>query len=242
MRRREFVWMVAGVTIAPVELLGQRQTQTSLPPPPAPVPWTLGLNAKTPIPKTLEEDAIAKTDLTFFSHVQFATLVRLSALLLPTLGAMPGAVEAETPAFLDFLIGGSPASRRNLYTGGLDWLEAASRQACHMAFAHTSDVQGDNLVRPWLRTWMTDHPPTEVHADFINIAHADIRLATMNSRAWNEALLRSSDDGTSDGLQMYWSPIDPEVSTHGFHGGIHGRPSPAIPAPPSEHTTQSYPR
>ncbi len=56
-----------------------------------------------------------------------ATLVRLSDVLLPAMGDKPGAVQAETPVFLDFLIGASPASRKKVYTDGLNWLEASAR-------------------------------------------------------------------------------------------------------------------
>ncbi len=174
MKRREFVWMVAGVAVAPEALFGQ-QTQNPLPPPPAPVPWTLGLNPKTPIPQTVNEDALAETDLHFFTAAQFAVLVRLSALMMPASGDKPGAIDAEAPAFLDFLIGVSPAPRKTLYTTGLAWLDAESQRKSGMLFAKTSNEQADSIVKPWLRTWMTDHPPTEMHADFVNIAHADIR-------------------------------------------------------------------
>ncbi|WP_433964074.1 hypothetical protein [Tunturiibacter gelidiferens] len=47
MQRREFVRAVISVGLLPKALLAQ-QTATPDPPPPAPVPWTLGLNPKTP--------------------------------------------------------------------------------------------------------------------------------------------------------------------------------------------------
>ncbi len=239
MKRREFVRTLAGACILPEVLLGQQTPSTTknpLPPPPAPVPWTLGLNSKTPQPHTDVVDDVAATDPTFFTPVQMATLVHLSAVLVPPGNKRPGAVDAQAPQFLDFLIGDSPAPRKQLYTGGLDWLETESHRKYSAAFAKTSPEQADALLKPWLRTWMSDHPPTEPHADFVNIAHADIRTATMNSKAWNDAVDRA--DGNAQ--QMYWSPIDPDTSADNFRA-VHQRPSPTQAAPKSSHTTPSYP-
>ena len=242
MKRREFVRIVAGACVLPEMLLAQQQaptTQNPLPPPPAPVPWTLGLNSKTPLPHTETVDDVAATDATFFSAAQMATLVHLSTILLPATGDRPGALEAETPQFLDFLIGDSPASRKSLYTGGLDWLDAESRRKSGVAFAKTTPEQADAVLKPWLRTWMSDHPPTEPHADFVNIAHADIRTATMNSRAWVNAEARGRTDFNA--AQMYWSPIDPDTSAENFRA-VHQRPAPVQAAPKSSNTSPSYPR
>ncbi len=237
MKRREFVRAIAATCVLPDLLFAQQQaatTQNPLPPPPAPVPWTLGLNSKTPLPHTETVDDVAATDATFFTAVQMATLVHLSSILLPPLGNMPGAIEAETPQFLDFLIGDSPATRKALYTGGLDWLDAEAAP-----FAKATPEQADALLQPWLRTWMSDHPPTEPHAAFINIAHADIRTATMNSRVWVNAEAHGNTAG--DAAQMYWSPIDPDTSASNFRA-VHQRPLPVQAPPQSSNTAPSYPR
>lgn len=240
MKRREFVWVLTGACVSPQFLLGQQATtQNPQPPPPAPVPWTLGLNSKTPLPHTEISDDVAATDANFFSAVQMATLVHLSGLLLPSLGDMPGAVEVETPQFLDFLIGDSPSPRKALYTGGLDWLNAESQRKNGVAFAKTTPEQASALLQPWMRTWMSDHPPTEPHADFVNIAHADIRTATMNSRAWVNAEAKGRTD--INAAQMYWSPIDPDTSAENFRA-VHQRPAPVQAAPKSSNTSSSYPR
>ncbi len=239
MQRRRFLWGMLGVGVAP-RLLGQTQNPTA--PPPAPVPWTLGLNAKTPLPHTATVDAVADGDLVFFSAEQMATLRRLSDLLMPPLGDEPGALAAQAPAFLDFLTGNSPQARKDLYTHGLDWLNAASRKAYNLPFAQTGDAQADALVRPWMRTWMTDHPPTEPHADFVNIAHADIRTATLDSKPWIDAHAahgRAGGEAPSAGL--YWSPIDPDIYAEDPQR-VHVRPAPVIAAPRSSHTAPSYPR
>ncbi len=238
MQRREFVRLMVAMGLAP-ELLLAQQTPNPAPPPPAPVPWMLGLNSKTPLPETEAVDAVAEGDLTFFSTGQMATLSRLSDLLVPALGDKPGALQAEAPVFLDFLIGISPDVRKGLYTGGLDWLDSESKKKYGIPFARTEPLQADSLVKPWLRTWMTDHPPAEPHAGFLNIAHADIRTATMNSEVWNKVATRDEKDVQAAGL--FWSPIDPDVYAEDF-SRVHVRPSPVVDAPRSSHTTPSYPQ
>ena len=236
MQRRDFVRAMVALGLAP--RLGAQQTANPAPPPPAPVPWTLGLNPKTPLPRTAVADAIAGSDPVFFSPEQMASLTHLSDLLMPALGKQPGALQAGTPAFLDFLIGSSPAPRKDLYTGGLDWLQAGSLKIYKIDFAHTDSAQADALLKPWLRTWMTDHPPTELHAGFVNVAHADIRTATMNSKAWIDAMGQGDGDWVTSGL--YWSPVEPDMYAENFNG-VHLRPSPLQDAPSSTHMAPSYP-
>ena len=66
MLRREFVRAVIAVTAAPKLLLGQQQANPA-PPPPAPVPWTLGLNPRTPLPQVEVAEDIAASELRFFT-------------------------------------------------------------------------------------------------------------------------------------------------------------------------------
>ena len=66
--------------------------------------------------------AAAEDMLGFFSAPQFAALKRVSSLLMPKTDKAPGALEADAPGFLDFLIGKSPADRQELYRTGLDLL------------------------------------------------------------------------------------------------------------------------
>lgn len=237
MQRRDFVRGMMVMGFAP-RLLAQ-QVANPAPPPPAPVPWTLGLNSKTPLPQTELADAVAESDVTFFSAEQMSALRHLSDILIPPMGKTPGALQAETPAFLDFLIGESPSTRQSLYTVGLDWLNGEARSRFGVPFAQVDAVQASALIKPWLRTWMTDHPPTEPHAQFINVAHADIRSATMNSKAWIEVAGQADQDWVTSG--MYWSPIEPDVYANSFHG-VHLRPSPVPDPPPSTHMIPGYPR
>lgn len=235
MRRRDFVRAVLAVGAAPKLLLSQ-QAVTPAPPPPAPVPWLLGLNSKTPMPHVEAAEQVAAAELRFFSPQQMATLTRLSDVLMPPIGDKPGAVQAQTPMFLDFLIGSSPEERRHVYSGGLDWLGAESRKKFNMEFAKLTDAQAGKLLKPWLRTWLNDHPPTEEHADFVNIAHDDIRTATVNSKEWAVAPQVGAEPRTEE--ELYWSPIQPDVSA------VHAsNVQPHVQAvPKAQHPMPSYPR
>ena len=236
MQRRSFVRVLVAAGLAPKLLIAQ-QAANPAPPPPAPVPWTLGLNPNTPLPQTQAAELVAEADLKFFTAEQMGTLSRLSQLFLPALGKKPSAIAAGTPAFLDFLIGESPAERKTLYKAGLDWLNVEARRKYGKPFVDIDEAQAGTLVKPWMRTWMTDHPPTELHADFLNIAHADIRVATMNSKAWSDASAIADRDPSG----LYWSPIDPDIYAVGFDR-VHVRPSPPVAAPKASHMAPSYPR
>jgi hypothetical protein len=154
-------------------------------------------------------DAVAQTNAYFFTEQQLATLRHLSEILLPPLRGYPGANEAGAPEFIDFLIGVSPTDRQQMYQSGLDWLDTEAKQHFGIAFSATNKMQADQLLRPWMRTWMTDHPPTELYARFINIAHSDIRTATINSEAWNKARNKAPD------MDLYWFPVDPDIHREG---------------------------
>ncbi|MCU1250167.1 MAG: gluconate 2-dehydrogenase subunit 3 family protein [Edaphobacter sp.] len=221
MRRRDFVKAMVAASASAKTMLGQQtgtQVAPSVPPavPPAPptapgpVPWMRGLMEVKPLSiASIVPDAVAQTDANFFNEQQFATLRRFSEILLPPLKGYPGAKEAGTPEFIDFLIGVSPAERRQMYQSGLDRLDAEAKQHFGVAFSKLEKNQADQLIRPWLRTWMTDHPPTEPYARFINVAHSDIRTATINSQAWSEARKKAPD------LELYWFPIDPDLHREG---------------------------
>jgi hypothetical protein len=169
-----------------------------------------GLMEAKPLPMTpLVPDAVAQTNAHFFTDRQLATLRRLCEILVPPYKEYPGATDAGAPEFLDFLIGVSPPDKQEMYRSGLDRLDAEAKQHFAIAFEGVSTVQADQLIRPWLRTWMTDHPPTEPYAHFINLAHADIRTATVNSQAWSEAASAAEQRTPSVGL--YWYPVDPDL-------------------------------
>lgn len=238
MRRREFVRALISFFVAGKTIRAQQRLNDPTLPPPAPVPWTLGLNSQTPIPATELADEIAAANLSFFTAAQMRTLTRLSDVLLPPLNGKPGALEAKTPMFLDFLIGSSPAQRQKTYTGGLDWLEETAQQKYKTSFAQLDDTQAGEVIKPWLRTWMNDHPPTETHADFLNIAHDDIRNATVNSKAWDEVPSVGAEPNTEEAI--YWSPIEPDV--YGENPAYAHTPPHVLAMPKGEQKIPVYPR
>ncbi len=208
MKRREFVRTLLTIVSAPKLLFSQQ----SVKPPSraaAPVPWFIGLNPETPLPETSVADQIAASELRFFSVAQMKTLKRLSGLLMPPFDDKPGALDAGTPEFLDFLLESSAEEKQTLYAGGLDWLDGEAQSTYKKPFAELSDDEADALVRPWLRTWMEDHPPTEVHADFLNVALDEIRTATVNSQPWSRSPATPAGENGATGL--YWQPIEPDM-------------------------------
>src|SRR5277367_4725443 len=226
MRRRDFVKAMMAASVSAKTVLGQ---QTATPPPhaapslapaaPGPLPWMRGLTEVKPLPVTpLVPDAKA-AEKRFFTDRQTATLRHLSDLMMPASknypgAGFPGALEAGASEFLDFLIGVSPADRQEMYQSGLDRLEAESQKRFKVSFASADKAQADQLLRPWLRTWMTDHPPSEPYARFINLAHEDIRLATVNSEAWSNALKAAG--RRDDNVGLYWYPVDPDIHRDSF--------------------------
>jgi hypothetical protein len=237
MLRRDFVRAVISVGVAPKVLLAQ-QAANPAPPAPAPEPWMLGLSQKTPLPQVEAVDGIAETFLQFFTPLQMQTLTRLSDLLVPPIGDKPGALNAQTPMFLDFLIGNSPEARKKTYAGGLDWLNSEAETKHKVPFSQLEPAQADALLKPWLRTWMNDHPPTEQHADFINIAHDDIRTATVHSKVWSD--FASASGERAPNVELYWSPIEPDAYSRNIDCA--GTPPHVMAAPKSGHPIPSYPR
>jgi len=221
MRRRDFVKAMVAASASAKTLLGQQPATPvapSVPPavPPAaptapgPVPWMRGLMEVKPLSiASIVPDAVAQTNAYFFNEQQLATLRRLSEILLPPLKGYPGAKEAGTPEFIDFLIGVSPTERQKMYQSGLDRLNTEAKQHFGVAFSKLEKSQADQLIRPWLRAWVTDHPPAEPYARFINIAHSDIRTATINSQAWSDAGKKTPD------MELYWFPVDPDIYREG---------------------------
>lgn len=217
MRRRDFVKAMVAASMTVKSMLGQQSAAPvapSTPPPvptaPGPVPWMRGLTEVKPLAMTpLVPDAVAQTNAHFFNDEQMATLRRLSEVLMPPLKGYPGAKDAGTPEFLDFLIGASPVDRQQMYQSGLDRLNSEAKQHFGASFANLQPAQADQLLRPWLKTWMTDHPPTEPYAHFINVAHSDIRTATINSQAWSEAAMTAGQQEPNEGL--YWFPVEPDI-------------------------------
>ena len=148
----------------------------------------------------------------YFTPAQFATLQKLGSLLVPPLKNNPGALEAQAPEFLDFLISASPDDRQNLYQFGLDSLDSQSRDQFQKPFCDLDAQQADRILRPLLvvRPWAEDFPSDPLQK-FIAQVHEDLRAATMNSREWAAASEKSGRRFTRGfrGSGYYWFPIDP---------------------------------
>lgn len=228
MQRRDFVKAMMAASVTAKAALGQQTAAPRPLPPkaptaPGPVPWMRGLLDVKPLPMTpLVPDAVAQTNTGFFTAPQMATLRHLSEILQPPYKGYPGASDAGAPEFLDFLISVSPADRQQMYKSGLDRLESEAQQHFGKSFASVDAAQADQLIRPWLRSWINEHPPTEPFAEFINIAHSDIREATLNSQAWSDAAHRAG--LPTPNVDLYWYPVEPDL--HREDGTpIHHRPA-----------------
>ena len=228
MKRRDFVRAIFAASVTARTLAGQQSATPAAPPQapvaPGPVPWMRGLMEVEPLQmKTLVPDAVAQTNAHFFNNQQEKTQRRLCQVLMPASKTNPGALDAGTPEFLDFLIGASPQDRQQMYRAGFDRLDAEAKHQFGVSFAQVSAAQADKLLRPWLRAWMSDHPPTEPQAHFINVVHSDIRQATMNSQAWNDAAIAAGRRAPDPGL--YWYPVDPDL--HRDRPATRHNPAPA---------------
>ena len=153
---------------------------------------------------TLPLDAVAEMAPRFFTAAQFAALSQLSDILLPPLNGMPGALDADAPEFLDFLISKSLAERQQLYRAGLDALNANAQRQFKKPFAELDAAQASTLLAPLRESW-TYVPPTDPFARFLREAKSDVRTATTNSRAYATA---GSAGRRGGGTGQYWFPLD----------------------------------
>ena len=230
MHRRDFVKAIVAVPVAVKAMFGQTATApngektsapqssspAAVPPTPENAPKLVehleSFNFRTQTIAATVPDAVATTEQHFFDAKRMATLRKLGDILLPQLNGYPGSTQAGAPEFIDFLISVSPADRQQMYRSGLDWLNMNAEEQFNIPFTEVNAEQADKLIRPWLRTWMADHPPIEPFAHFINVAHEDIRTATMNSQAWSIAATSSGE--RAPGIGLYWSPIDPDIQMY----------------------------
>jgi hypothetical protein len=133
----------------------------------------------------------------FFSAAQYASLERLCDVIAPGGPGMPGATVAGTPAFLDFLIGQSPADRQKLYCDGLDTLDRAG-------FSKASPAEAEAFLAPLRTPWKRGGG--EGQERFLRTAKDDILQATESSREWLAAM--SKRNRNYRGLGSYWRVIE----------------------------------
>lgn len=245
MKRRDFVKGLAVATATAGTALGQQKPapQAQNPPPAANAAdqGTMAVNPAaasspaaqervrqqgafhTPNIPLSQPDAVATTEARYFTPVRYATLVHLCEILMPASGDYPSAVKAGAPEFLDFYLGAAPADDQKMYNDGLDRLNAETMKQFKVSFAKADPKQADAVIRPYLKGWMNDHPPRELHVRFINLAHRDIRTVTLNSTAW--AMAADAAGERTPGVGLYWSPIDPGIETWVKHGVAQATPT-----------------
>jgi Gluconate 2-dehydrogenase subunit 3 len=198
MRRRRFIQALAAAPAAPALLAQQAQptpppaVQQAVPAEPAALDFSVPDEGVDPVPG-------------FFSARQYATLGRLSDLLMPALPGSPGALEARVPEFLDFLIGDSPLDRQQVWLSGLDELEYQSQAQFQKPFAETENAQADALFAPLHEPW-TFEPPGDPIARLLAAAKQDVRAATFNSYERN--LAASGGTRRRGGGGLYWLPVE----------------------------------
>ena len=219
MKRRNFVQNLLLAPVAPAVAAATQAPSSQTTPHQKPA-----TEPKTPVrerrwgPHDVPKLDLTGVDLTgqpaplYFTAAQFATLRKLGALLVPPLKNNPGALDAQAPEFLDFLISASPDDRQNLYRFGLDSLDSQSRDQFQKPFCDLDAHQADRILRPLLvvRPWSEDFPSDPLKK-FIAQVHDDLRTATMNSREWAAASEKSGRHFTRGfrGSGYYWFPIDP---------------------------------
>jgi hypothetical protein len=213
MKRRNFVRSLLIAPAGSAALKAQQQATPQKPSPPLNTPAQQNPRQPQGVPELplVQADLAAAAAPHFFSEAQFATLKKLASLLVPPLKGKPGAVEAQAPEFLDFLIGVSAADRQKLYCAGLDSLNVQATDHFHTSFAELNATQADAILRPLfvVRPWPEDFPDDHLK-NFIARVHEDLRTATSNSREWaNAGGAHTFGRGFNRSSGYYWRPIDP---------------------------------
>lgn len=153
----------------------------------------LGVSASTMVGQEIGKiplsaaDAVAQGVPRFLSSAEMKTFNELALALVPAFDGRPGAVEAEAPQFLDFLLSLSPADVQKLYRDGL------------AQFGRTKDCSLLN------KPWAYDEPKEPYHR-FLRAARTALYQATVNSKPWAEAMSQRSRGSSPTGL--FWLPIE----------------------------------
>ncbi len=137
-------------------------------------------------------DAVAEGWTKFLTPAELKTFRTLGAALVPPFEGKPGAIEAQAPEFLDFLLSKSGADVQALYRQGL------------ARYAAKGDLSP--LNKPWT---LGNAPGGAAHPEllldpyerFLRAAKMAFYQATINSREWAEA---SRGRGASG---LYWLPV-----------------------------------
>lgn len=179
----------------------------------------LGAPAALAVPAAAQERKIDETPQLALATADVASAVprffrteeersafrNLGEILMPAAGAVPGADAADAAGFLDFLISESPADRQALYRQGVARLNSEARSRYSKAFGTISAGEADPILAPLKQPWTYAGPP-DPFARFLRAAKEDFWQATVNSRAWAEALAARSRG--AQGVGQYWLPIE----------------------------------
>ena len=194
MKRRRLLQVFAAVPAVPA-LVAQQPSAT---------------RSATEIPKieTSAADEVGDTVTRYFSEQQFAALRKLCEIIMPQIGKAPGALDAHTPEFLDFLIGESPKERQQIYRTGLDQLNSRAKLKHGKMFADLDPAQTSDALSALRAPW-TYNAPADPVAHFLREARHDIRTATANSREYIAGAAQSTGRrGFGGGTGLYWNALD----------------------------------
>ena len=211
MKRRDFLHSLAVAPAVAVPGLQQPApapptAPTGTPAPAAPQPAPPTTSTAVPVLETAPADVVATSVPTFFTPPQFAALTRLSDILFPSIDGGPGALAADVPAFLDFLIGRSPDDRQTLYRTGLDAIQAQAGTQFGKPYNEVSLEQAESLLASLRQPWRFT-PPGDPRAAFLRAAKQDVRIATQNSRVADEAASATAGRRGGGGGGLYWYEV-----------------------------------
>jgi len=194
MKRRS---LLKGLGTLPAANLLKAQ-QPVVPPKPAPAAVD-----EIPVIESTIPDSAADTIPGFFSKDQFEALLRLCDILYPAIKDVPGALAAGVPAFLDFLVGQSPATVQRNYRNGLDALNQRSQEQFRVPFGQTKTPQSESILTPLREPWSAN---ADDFTAFLRDVKEDVLKATQNSQEWSSIM--SKRIRSSAGVGFYWFPID----------------------------------
>jgi hypothetical protein len=208
MKRRDFLQTV--VTVPAGAVLLERSVGAVSPAPvqaPQAVPPLLPTTSQGAVLETVGADQVATLATRYLSSVQFASLNRLSDLLFPAQAPNPGALDAQTPQFIDNYLAESGSDRQRLYRDGLDDLARQSQSRFKKPFAELTTAEADAIVKPLFKVRGPTMSVVEL-GPFINRVHQDVRTVTMNSPQWNAAQALTGNPVTR---LLHWRNVDPTV-------------------------------
>ena len=190
--------LTPGAAVLPAALRAQQPVQ--LPPPAA-----QAAPNETPRTPTVNADSFADGITKTFTAEQFSALKKLGEIVAPGSPDAPGAIEANTAEFLDFLVGQSAEDRVALYRDGLNELNAQAKQHYDKPFGQITATQATPILAPLREPW-TYKASDAAFPRFLQAAKTDILQATMSSREYITAVARRRRGAGGSG--QYWLPVE----------------------------------